>query len=53
MEVEVEAEGLKKIPLRLFVIIVTRRVILQENAQSFRSQKTSISLDNLRVGNWC
>ena len=34
MEVEVEAEDLKKILLRPFVTIVIRRVILQENAQS-------------------
>ena len=47
---KVEAKGLKKILLRLFVTIVIRRVILQENAQSLQSQKTSIGLDNLHVG---
>ena len=34
MGVEIEAKDLKKIPLRQFVTIVTKKVILQKNAQS-------------------
>ena len=39
MKVEVEVEGFKKIPLRPFVTIVTRRVILQENARASKAKK--------------
>ena len=53
MEVEVEAEDLKKILLRPFITIVIRRAILQENTRSLQSQKTSIGPGNLRVGDWC
>ena len=49
---EMEAEGLKKTPLRSFVIILTKRGILQEIVQSLRSQKTSIGLGDLRVDDW-
>ena len=51
MEVEVEAKSLKKIQFRLFIIILIRRDILQENAQSLQGQKTNIGLANLRINN--
>ena len=53
MEVEVEVKDLKRIQFKPFITIVTKRVIFQENTQSFQNKKTSISLGNLYVGDWC
>ena len=44
VEVEVEAKGLERIPLRPFVTIVIRRVILQKNAEASEAKKLVLVL---------
>ena len=49
----VEGFNSRKTLARLSVTIITKKANMQLNALSHLKQKTSISLNNLRVGDWC